>query len=56
MRAYQLARSGQFRTVSEIKIRVRAEGYYDAVAQLEGRTISADLRRLLVAARNTAER
>jgi hypothetical protein len=55
-RAYQLARSGQFRTVSEIKIRVRAEGYYDAVAQLEGRAISADLRRLLAAAREAAER
>jgi hypothetical protein len=54
-RAYELARSGQFRTVSEIKIRVRAEGYYDAVAQLEGRTIGADLRRLLAAARASAE-
>jgi hypothetical protein len=49
-RAYELARSGRFRTVGEIKIRVRAEGYYDAVAQLEGRTISAALRRLIVAA------
>jgi hypothetical protein len=54
-RAYELARSGQFRTVSEIKIRVRAEGYYDALAQLEGRTISADLRRLLAAARASPE-
>jgi len=53
-RAYQLARSGQFRTVGEIKIRVRAEGYYDAVAQLEGRTISTALRRLIVQARADA--
>ena len=49
-RAYALARSGQFRTVSAIKIRVRAEGYYDAVAQLGGRTITKDLRRLIAAA------
>jgi hypothetical protein len=49
-RAYELAKSGRFRTVGEIKIRVRAEGYYDAVAQLEGRTISAALRRLIVQA------
>jgi hypothetical protein len=49
-RAYELAKSGQFRTVGEIKIRVRAEGYYDAVAQLEGRTITTALRRLIVAA------
>ena len=55
-RAYQLARSGQFRTVSEIKSRVRAEGYYDAIAQLEGRTISADLRRVLAASRASMER
>lgn len=49
-RAYQLARSGAFRTVTEVKVRVRAEGFYDAVAQLDGRTITMDLRRLIAAA------
>jgi len=53
-RAYELARSGRYATVSEIRLRLRAEAYHDAVAQLEGRAIVADLRRLMVAARARA--
>jgi len=49
-RAYQLAQSGRFRTMSEIRNQVRAEGFHDTTAQLEGRTIVADLRRLIVTA------
>jgi hypothetical protein len=50
-RAYELARSGGFRTVSEIKARLRAEGYYDVMAQIEGRAIVAALRKLLLVSR-----
>lgn len=44
-RAFELARSGQFVSVTEIKDRVRAEGY--AVAQLEGGALSKQLRQLI---------
>jgi hypothetical protein len=53
-RAYQLAQSGRFQTMSEIKNQLRAEGYYDAAAQLEGRTLTKDLRRIIEAARQDA--
>jgi hypothetical protein len=50
-RAYELARSGQFRTVSRIRDRLRAEGYADATAHFSSPTLVADLRRLIAAAR-----
>ena len=50
-RAYELARSGQFRTISKIRDRLRAEGYADATAHFSSPTLMADLRRLMAAAR-----
>jgi hypothetical protein len=50
-RAYELARSGEFRTVSRIRDRLRAEGYADATAHFSSPTLVADLRRLIAAAR-----
>jgi len=46
-RAYQLASSGNVRTITEIRQRLYREGYLDANAQLSGRTLIQDLRRLL---------
>jgi hypothetical protein len=45
-RAYELARSGEYGGVSEIKARLRAEGLRDVEGQLYGRSIGTDLRRL----------
>jgi len=50
-RAYQLAKSGECAGVVEIKARLLAERYADALTQLYGPTLLADLRRLCVAAR-----
>jgi hypothetical protein len=50
-RAYQLAKSGGFSGATEIKARLRAEGYMDADAQIYGPTLRSDLRRLCLAAR-----
>jgi hypothetical protein len=50
-RAYQLARSGDCDTVSDIKGRLRAEGFHDVNGQLYGKSITDDLRRLCTAAR-----
>jgi LmbE family N-acetylglucosaminyl deacetylase len=50
-RAYQLAKSGEFRTVSNIKDRLHAEGFTDGIAQVTGRTLTNALRRLISAAR-----
>ncbi len=49
-RAYQIAGSGQFRLVSEVRERLRLEGFMDATAQLTSRTLTKDLRRLIDAA------
>jgi hypothetical protein len=46
-RAYQLAMSGKVRSITEIRQRLHSEGYVDSNAQLTGRTITNDLRRLL---------
>ena len=51
-RAYQLARTGAYTGASEIKAKLKSEGYGDAAAQLYGQTLHADLRRLCTAARN----
>ena len=45
-RAYQLARTGDYTGASEIKAKLKSEGYGDAAAQLYGQTITNDLRRL----------
>jgi hypothetical protein len=45
-RAYELARSGACRTVSEIKQRLTAEGYDRVRDSLYGQSLNADLRKL----------
>ncbi len=50
-RAYQLARSGEFAGVGEIKARLKAERYQNIPTQLFGRRLAEDLRRLCVEAR-----
>lgn len=50
-RAYQLAKSGECATVSEIKARLRSEGYGDVAGQLYGPTIQRSLRQLCTAAK-----
>ena len=50
-RAYHLAQSGGFSKVSDLVTRLRAEGYIDAQAQLEGPMIRSTLRRLMSGAR-----
>lgn len=49
-RAYELAKSGEVRTITEIRDRLREEGYSDAKVQIYGRVLLTDLRRLCVAA------
>lgn len=49
-RAYELARSGECATVSEIKARLKAERFTDVDGQLYGRTIMSALRKLCDAA------
>ena len=53
-RAYQLARSGECATVSEIKSKLRSEGYGDVAGQLYGPTIQRSLRQLCTAAQEPA--
>jgi hypothetical protein len=48
-RAFQLAKSGDCHSVSEIKKRLGAEGY--SVAQITGRVLSKQLDTLIKAAR-----
>ena len=45
-RAYELARSGQCRTVSDIKQKLASEGYERVQDALYGPSLGADLRRL----------
>ncbi|MFI4976040.1 MAG: hypothetical protein ACHP84_15985 [Caulobacterales bacterium] len=53
-RAYQLAGSGQFATVSQIKSRLRTEGFSDINGQLYGGAVTAALRKLCEASRPAA--
>jgi hypothetical protein len=48
-RAFELARSGECAQVSDIRKRLRDEGYSDA--QIEGPILTRQLRALLVAAK-----
>jgi hypothetical protein len=50
-RAYQLARSGQCQSLTEIKKRLSDEGFADATGQLTSRTLTDALRRLIETAR-----
>jgi hypothetical protein len=50
-RAYELARSGRYPTVSMVKKQIRAEGYPSVESYLQGATIHAALRDLCRAAR-----
>jgi hypothetical protein len=48
-RAFELARSGRFRTTSEIKMRLRQEGY--SSESVDGHTLIAHLNALMREAR-----
>lgn len=50
-RAFQLARSGTYRTVSDVKTRLKAEGYACVDGELYGTSLHRSLRDLCVAAR-----
>lgn len=50
-RAYQLAESGEFANVGEIKRRLSTEGYSDVQGQLYGSTITSALKKLCDKAR-----
>ena len=54
-RAFELARSGDYPTVSELKRRIRSEGYVAVDSHLHGASISAALRKICVAARRTGQ-
>ena len=45
-RAYELARSGACRTVTDIKLQLQAEGYDRVRDSLYGQSLNADLRKL----------
>ncbi|MES2033498.1 MAG: hypothetical protein V4466_04925 [Pseudomonadota bacterium] len=53
-RAYELAKSGECATVSEIKAKLKAERFADVDGQLYGRTIMSALRKLCDAAQAEA--
>jgi hypothetical protein len=53
-RAYQLARSGDCATITDIKERLKREGYWDVMGHLQGGSITAPLRKLLAEARKAA--
>ena len=48
-RAFHLAKTGEFATVAEIKIRLQAEGYY--ASQIEGAQLNKQLKALIAGAR-----
>ena len=50
-RAYQIARTGQVTRLTEIKAKLRAEGYGNLNYQLYGKALADDLRRVCAAAR-----
>jgi hypothetical protein len=45
-RAYELARSGAYRSVSEVKAKLASEGYTAINSLLYGKSLNDDLRRL----------
>jgi len=52
-RTFELARSGKFATVSELKQAVASEGY--SMAQVTGSSLTKQLRELIAAHRQPAE-
>jgi hypothetical protein len=52
-RAFELAKSGRFRTTSEIKIRLRKEGYLSE--SVDGHTLLSHLSALIREARTASE-
>jgi hypothetical protein len=55
-RAYQLAQAGQCQSLTEIKKRLHDEGFVDATAQLNSRTLTIELRRLISGAGQELDR
>jgi hypothetical protein len=52
-RAFELAKSGDYESVTEIRAKLKAEGY--ALSQLEGPSLNRQLRELCKASRKAAE-
>lgn len=52
-RAFQMARSGQFASVADIKKQLKAEGF--SLAQITGPTLGKQLKELIRAAQSEAE-
>lgn len=50
-RAFELARAGECRTISDISRQLKGEGYEAVEAQLSGPSIRAQLRQLCMAVR-----
>ena len=50
-RAFELAKSGEVQTISEIKARLSAEGYSDIHQQISGAALTGQLKRLCKEAR-----
>ncbi len=54
-RAYELAKSGNYPTVTAVKNQIRAEGYPGVDGHLHGASIHSALRNLCLASRGKAE-
>jgi hypothetical protein len=54
-RAFELARSGEFEATRQISDRLRAEGYWDATAQLDGPALRAQLKKVCRESRRELE-
>ena len=52
-RAFQLAKSGEMESISDLKKRLKSEGY--SIAQIEGRTINKQLATLIRNAKGQAD-
>jgi hypothetical protein len=51
-RAFQIAKSGKVANVSALRAQLSGEGYSNSAQALAGRSISSQLTRLIVQARN----
>jgi len=51
VRAFELARSGSYATISDIRKQLKAEGFSDAPSQISGPSMLKQLRKLCEAAR-----
>jgi|KBSSwiStaDraftv2_1062776.scaffolds.fasta_scaffold19759_2 hypothetical protein len=50
-RAFELANSGHYGNISEIRHQLNSEGYHDATTQLYGRSLASQLRKICLAAK-----